>query len=114
MESPKVIRWVVGITGGLFVFLGVSLVGSFFLTGIALGFPPYGAILGVFVPLLLGLLAGVQTCRVSVRKNVRDFRLSSGDHAKYPLGHCQNCGYNLTGNVSGRCSECGRAIGTGP
>jgi hypothetical protein len=21
--------------------------------------------------------------------------------------HCQNCGYNLTGNVSGRCPECG-------
>ena len=22
-------------------------------------------------------------------------------------GHCQRCGYNLTGNVSGKCSECG-------
>jgi hypothetical protein len=22
-------------------------------------------------------------------------------------GHCQRCGYDLTGNVSGRCSECG-------
>ncbi len=22
-------------------------------------------------------------------------------------GHCQSCGYNLTGNVSGVCSECG-------
>ena len=25
-------------------------------------------------------------------------------------GHCRNCGYDLTGNVSGRCSECGTAI----
>ena len=25
-------------------------------------------------------------------------------------GHCQNCGYNLTGNVSGRCPECGSTI----
>ncbi len=25
----------------------------------------------------------------------------------YPLGHCQKCGYNLTGNVSGKCPECG-------
>lgn len=25
-------------------------------------------------------------------------------------GHCRKCGYNLTGNVSGRCSECGAAI----
>jgi len=23
---------------------------------------------------------------------------------------CQNCGYNLTGNVSGRCPECGEAV----
>jgi len=27
-----------------------------------------------------------------------------------PRGHCQSCGYNLTGNVSGICSECGQAI----
>ena len=27
-----------------------------------------------------------------------------------PPGHCTKCGYNLTGNVSGRCSECGTAI----
>ncbi len=24
-----------------------------------------------------------------------------------PPGHCQSCGYNLTGNVSGKCPECG-------
>lgn len=27
--------------------------------------------------------------------------------SRYPHGHCQTCGYNLTGNVSGRCPECG-------
>ncbi|HVP12092.1 MAG TPA: hypothetical protein VMV94_13005, partial [Phycisphaerae bacterium] len=27
---------------------------------------------------------------------------------------CTNCGYNLTGNVSGRCPECGRAIPAAP
>ena len=26
---------------------------------------------------------------------------------RHPRGHCQRCGYNLTGNVSGRCPECG-------
>ena len=26
-----------------------------------------------------------------------------------PPGHCQHCGYNRTGNVSGRCPECGQA-----
>jgi hypothetical protein len=25
-------------------------------------------------------------------------------------GHCQNCGYNLTGNVSGICPECGEKV----
>jgi hypothetical protein len=28
----------------------------------------------------------------------------------YPPGHCQKCGYDLTGNVSGRCPECGTPI----
>ena len=27
-----------------------------------------------------------------------------------PRGHCQECGYNLTGNVTGVCPECGVAI----
>ena len=25
-------------------------------------------------------------------------------------GHCRKCGYNLTGNVTGKCSECGTEI----
>lgn len=25
----------------------------------------------------------------------------------FPPGHCEFCGYDLTGNQSGRCSECG-------
>ena len=25
----------------------------------------------------------------------------------YPIGFCSHCGYDLTGNLSGRCSECG-------
>ena len=28
----------------------------------------------------------------------------------YPPGHCENCGYNLTGNVSGVCPECGEKV----
>lgn len=27
----------------------------------------------------------------------------------FPDGHCQSCGYNLTGNESGICPECGTA-----
>jgi hypothetical protein len=29
------------------------------------------------------------------------------ERRRYPPGHCQTCGYNLIGNVSGRCPECG-------
>jgi hypothetical protein len=30
-----------------------------------------------------------------------------------PAGHCLKCGYDLTGNVSGRCPECGSAVDGG-
>lgn len=29
---------------------------------------------------------------------------------RIPPGHCQFCGYDLTGNVSGTCPECGSAV----
>ena len=29
---------------------------------------------------------------------------------KYAFSACQRCGYNLTGNVSGRCPECGKRV----
>jgi hypothetical protein len=32
------------------------------------------------------------------------------DRRRIPPGHCRRCGYNLTGNVSGRCSECDTEI----
>lgn len=35
------------------------------------------------------------------------------DYRRYPPGHCQSCGYNLTGNESGRCPECGKPIPSG-
>jgi hypothetical protein len=33
------------------------------------------------------------------------------DRRRQPPGHCRVCGYNLTGNVSGVCPECGVPIG---
>ena len=29
---------------------------------------------------------------------------------RFPVGHCKKCGYDLTGNVSGRCPECGQRV----
>jgi hypothetical protein len=34
------------------------------------------------------------------------------DRRRNPLGHCGQCGYNLTGNTSGLCPECGISIET--
>jgi len=34
------------------------------------------------------------------------------DRRRIPPGHCQKCGYNLTGNVSGVCPECGEKVDT--
>ena len=32
------------------------------------------------------------------------------DPPRHPPAHCQSCGYDLTGNVSGVCPECGTAV----
>jgi hypothetical protein len=32
------------------------------------------------------------------------------DRHRIPVGHCRNCGYDLTGNVSGVCPECGTPV----
>ena len=32
---------------------------------------------------------------------------------RYSAGHCRVCGYNLTGNVTGICPECGTSFGLG-
>ncbi len=36
------------------------------------------------------------------------------DHRRILPGHCQSCGYNLTGNVSGVCPECGKPAAAKP
>ena len=35
---------------------------------------------------------------------------SRKDRLKLMVGCCRRCGYNLTGNLSGRCPECGKEI----
>ncbi len=36
------------------------------------------------------------------------------ERRRVPAGHCWNCRYDLTGNVSGVCPECGKAAFTRP
>jgi hypothetical protein len=54
----------------------------------------------VVVPLLVSVLLGVLTYHRVMRGRRRT-----------PDGHCTRCGYNLYGNVSGRCPECGQPCG---
>ena len=68
--------------------VGVFFVGAFFLSTVP-GFAALSA--GLFA--LLGV-----ACAIIVA-------LPAG--REYPSGHCQSCGYDLTGNESGRCPECG-------
>ena len=32
------------------------------------------------------------------------------DRRRFPAHCCRKCGYDLTGNISGRCPECGEAV----
>ena len=61
---------------------------------------PYGGIdLLVFVPFWLPLLAVAIPTYILFRRDRR-----------HPPGHCQKCGYDLTGNESGTCPECGKEV----
>ena len=66
-------------------------------------FPKIGTVFGVrYVPAPLivpFLVIGLPTAFLWYR-----------DRRRIPPGHCQHCGYNLTGNVSGVCPECGRKV----
>ncbi len=59
----------------------------------------YGGMLSLGVPLWLVLIVVALPAYFLWRSERRP-----------PPGHCKSCGYDLTGNVSGMCSECGEAI----
>ncbi len=58
-----------------------------------------GKLISISVPLRPLLLLAVIATSVLWRLDRR-----------FPLGCCQNCGYDLTGNVSGVCPECGTEV----
>ncbi len=55
-----------------------------------------GVMVSIWVPILI---IGVPTAFLWLR-----------DRRRIPPGHCSYCGYNLTGNVSGMCPECGTTV----
>ncbi|UCE59596.1 MAG: hypothetical protein JSU63_19400 [Phycisphaerales bacterium] len=59
---------------------------------------------GVFVPLFwVALLTGIYPTIACIRGPLRRWR-------RRRKGLCLNCGYDLTGNESGVCPECGEAV----
>jgi hypothetical protein len=71
----------------------------------AIGEPDYWVSVGIYFgqigsgACLLGALIGLAVGRRAQRRR----------EERQAKGLCVNCGYNLTGNVSGRCPECGDA-----
>jgi len=61
---------------------------------------PIGILVGAgYFTFPIGVLTAFLIRRAVIKASVQD---------EYPA--CHGCGYNLTGNVSGRCPECGRAV----
>ena len=54
-------------------------------------------------------LAAVGCLAVSIGSAI--YLRACGRPARHGFGDCQFCGYDLTGNESGRCPECGGRIG---
>jgi hypothetical protein len=100
LEEFAVIRWAVGIIGGATVFLIVFIVVGFPLRNMFGGLEPFDTIVRVVVP---GGIAGYFAYR-SFRRSVWP------EPVDRPEGSCRQCGYDLTGNVSGVCPECGQKI----
>jgi hypothetical protein len=106
-----IVRLITGLLGGFVVFFVVYSVSGALLWRFAGGNVFLNVLLALAVPGVLGLAAGIQTFRACVfRDDLHSFHLAKRAKKKYPAGHCQCCGYNLTGNVSGVCPECGAEI----
>ncbi|MGD8451537.1 MAG: hypothetical protein PVJ57_06935 [Phycisphaerae bacterium] len=69
----------------------------------------------VMAAIYTGLMAGVGWVHMAgglvwIWMCSRVFRKARLRRERAWQGHCVNCGYNLTGNTSGVCPECGTAV----
>ena len=87
--------------GPLLIWAAISIPISMTLK--ALGFESGVGSASDFIPCALAVLI---TLAIPIASYIRNRR-------RYRLGHCQSCGYDLTGNKSGICPECGTAISVG-
>ncbi len=83
---------------GLAAMVAVGL-----MTGLALAMPGQILAIGLFVPVGVAVLVvGI----AFVRTVHLDWRIAR-NRARRQAGLCQRCAYDLRGNLSGRCPECG-------
>lgn len=113
MSLNRIGTWVGAICGGLFAFVFVTLLAAFSLSSMLGGGPAFDVLFSLIIPLLLGTLAGLYSIRSAVRnpdKPPKTFQWHRDEKPGFPAGHCQSCGYDLTGNTSRVCPECGEPI----
>lgn len=94
----------------------VRSIAVFLLSGLAIAlawgrlspgtFPPGYATCSI--PALLGVANGVASVRI--RRKKRRKAIERRRAGRLRAGLCPRCEYNLTGNVSGRCPECGEPV----
>jgi hypothetical protein len=90
--------WIIGIISGVVVFIFSSM-----LLGIA-----EQAVNGVIL-LLIALMLGAANCYSTMRLRRKKRELKNPQ-----VGFCKKCHYNLTGNTTGICPECGTPINSPP
>jgi len=66
---------------------------------------------GVCIPMLVVVAAFMLALGAGMAIQLVQRWLNPWEFRRVPAGHCVACGYNLYGNVSGRCPECGTACG---
>ena len=94
----------VGVTRGIWLLLAVVLLGVAIITYLSMRLhidARYFTLLPVCLSLIF-IMTATWIARSTMRRALREELLRRG----IPI--CINCAYDLTGNVSGRCPECGK------
>jgi len=106
------------VRSGDWVWTTVNFVVMYLLTSALIGLAwsrvSPGTMAPGYVMLLIPPLLSAAHCTALVRKRRRRRRAAIDRRraARLRAGLCPRCEYNLTGNVTGRCPECGQVIGS--
>ncbi len=96
--------WRVTLVGTPTLVIAIMIGGI--LENITSGLPPFGSNMpNAKTFLSMMITGGLMLTGASVSHS-----LVSRMKRRHPSGHCQSCGYNLRGNTSGVCSECGTPL----